>query len=71
MTAAQIELKYGVKSIRQWSKVPNRLMTRTRAAQEGYIIPEDAKPDAIKNAASIVDRDKIYLLFDVTKYQTK
>lgn len=68
MTKEEIALRYGVSSFRKWSDVPKHYHTRTSALREKIIIPADAKPDAIKNSSSALSKDKIYLLFNINKY---
>jgi hypothetical protein len=68
MTKEEIKIKYGVQSFRNWSDVPLNFSTRSSAKRQGIDIPIEAKPDAIKNSSSVIDSDKIYLLFDLNKY---
>lgn len=63
-----IKLKYGVPCFRTWAKVPSKFHSRTSAAKAGVVIPADAKPDAIKNASSQISKDRIYFLYDISKY---
>ena len=69
MTKDEIKRKYGVPSYRNWKDVPANLETRTGAARRGYIIPLDAKPDAVKNSSNPLARDMIYFLFNLDKYK--
>lgn len=68
MTSAQLKTKYRCPVYRKWEDVPAHMHTRTSALREKVVIPKDAKATAIKNAATTVDRDKIYLLYDIRKY---
>ena len=58
-------------SYRRWDQVPKNLHTRTSALREKVVIPADAKPDAVKNAATTLakDKDKIYFLYNINKYK--
>lgn len=69
MTSLQLRKKYGVEVYRNWKDVPENLHTKTSAKRCGAKIPEDAKPDGIKNAASVFDKDAHYLLYNILKYK--
>lgn len=69
MTSAELSAKFGVPVYRTWEEVPKHLFTRTAAAKEKVKIPVEVQPDAIKNAASVFDEDKFYLLYDINKYK--
>lgn len=71
MTKEEIKRRYGLPSFRNWEQVPKNFHTRTSALREKIIIPADAKPDAIKNAASTLSKDKIYFLYDITKFKNQ
>ena len=71
MKSNELRQKYNVPVYRKWIDVPVHLATRTEAAKLGVVIAEDAKPDGVKNAASIHNKDKIYLLFNINKYKDK
>ena len=67
MKSNELRQKYNVPVYRKWTDVPIHLATRTEATKLGVVIAEDAKPDAIKNAASINDKDRIYFLYNLYK----
>ena len=71
MTANEIANKYGLISYRNWNRVPEYLHTRTSALREKVVIPEDAKPDAVKNSSSALTKDRIYFLYDLRKYKSE
>lgn len=71
MKSKELQAKYKVPVYRNWQVVPSYMHTRTSALRERVIIPVDAKPDGIKNAASVANKDKVYLLFDIRKYHKK
>lgn len=70
MTAVQLRKFYGVEVYRNWKDVPQNLHTKTSAKKCGAKIPDMAKPDAIKNAASVMNKNAHYLLYDINKYKT-
>ena len=69
MTAKQLQQLYGkIPVFRTWARVDRQYITRTDAKKQGIKISKEAKPDAIKNGASTMGKDRHFLLYDITKF---
>lgn len=66
---ADLEAEYGVPVFTGWHLVPRHLHARNWYKKtHKVVIPEDAKPDAIKGGGCTTGGKGFYPLFDETKY---
>ncbi|MCD9188261.1 MAG: hypothetical protein LUM44_17730 [Pyrinomonadaceae bacterium] len=66
---AELENRFGVPVYTGWHLVPKNLHARNfYKTNFGIVIPEDAKPDAIKGGGKTTGGKGYYLLFDENKY---